>query len=193
MLQAACGVTYRKSTNNGLSPLSYTQNTDFLVLWPLHQPSPRHGDMPNSPGLSLTSLHDAARKGDTLSLHRLIATIDPSAADKVAAVLLERDRHNKSVSRKGNAAAAAVGKYPTGKVVRTVLVWSIGALTGALGLYVYTPSMTCRYCQQGILQIAPRQPEGATRPFAVHFTFGHVFVSLSFIQHTYTTVKFVHS
>lgn len=46
---------------------------------------------PNSSRLSLTSLHDAARKGDSRSLQRLIAIIDPTAADKVATVLQERD------------------------------------------------------------------------------------------------------
>lgn len=50
-------------------------------------------------------------------MHEMIAIIDPSVADKVAAVLLERDRH-KSVWRTGNAAAAAVGKHPAEKVVR---------------------------------------------------------------------------
>lgn len=70
--------------------------------------------MPNTPGLPLVSLHDAARKGDALSLQRLIAVIDPSAAEKVAAVLFER----KSVSSASSATAAAVGKYPFEKVVR---------------------------------------------------------------------------
>lgn len=45
---------------------------------------------PNSSG-SLASLHDAARKGDSRSLQRLISIIDPAAAQKVAAVLLQRD------------------------------------------------------------------------------------------------------
>lgn len=40
---------------------------------------------------SLTSLHDAARKGDSRSLQRLITIIDPTAAKKVAAVFLQRD------------------------------------------------------------------------------------------------------
>lgn len=43
----------------------------------------------NSSRLSLTSLHDAARKGDSRSLQQLIAAIDPTAAEKVAAILLQ--------------------------------------------------------------------------------------------------------
>lgn len=42
---------------------------------------------PRTSRLSLTSLHDAARKGDSRSLQRLIAIIDPTAAEKVADVL----------------------------------------------------------------------------------------------------------
>lgn len=42
---------------------------------------------PNSSELSPASLHDAARKGDSRSLQKLLALIDPKAAEKVAAVL----------------------------------------------------------------------------------------------------------
>lgn len=101
------------------SLLTATALRNTRITWllrPFHRPSRQLCCMPNSPGLSLTSLHDAARKGDALSLQRLIAAVDPSAAEKVAAVRLERYRH-KSVSSTGSAAAAAVGKNPAEKVV----------------------------------------------------------------------------
>ena len=52
--------------------------------------TPKHTMSSRSSRPSLTSLHDAARKGDSRSLQRLITIIDPTAAKKVAAVFLQR-------------------------------------------------------------------------------------------------------
>lgn len=72
---------------------------------------------PNSPGLSLASLHDAARKGDSRSLQKLLALIDPKAAVKVSAVLLERTTREFSTGR----ASASVG--PCHDKVGRVPLW----------------------------------------------------------------------
>lgn len=72
---------------------------------------------PHSPGYSLASLHDAARKGDSRSLQKLLALIDPKAAEKVAAVLLERTtrafssgRANASVGPRNEKVVTAFGR-----------------------------------------------------------------------------------
>ncbi|CAM9621454.1 unnamed protein product, partial [Ectocarpus sp. 13 AM-2016] len=59
----------------------------------------------NTSRLSLTSLHNAARRGDSASLQRLIATIDPLAAEKIAAVLRDGDSRGACISSPRTAAA----------------------------------------------------------------------------------------
>ncbi|CBJ28790.1 Ankyrin repeat domain protein [Ectocarpus siliculosus] len=59
----------------------------------------------NTSRLSLTSLHNAARRGDSTSLQRLIATIDPLAAEKIAAVLRDGDSRGACISSPRTAAA----------------------------------------------------------------------------------------
>lgn len=54
---------------------------------------------------AVESLHSAARGGDSGSLQRLIAAIDPAAAEKVAAVLFQRGR-TAGISNNGGASAA---------------------------------------------------------------------------------------
>lgn len=67
--------------------------------------------------LSLTSLHDAARKGDSYALQQLITVIDPTAAKKVAAVLLQRENRRPVAT-----SAAAAGTEPSlGKKVSVKL------------------------------------------------------------------------
>lgn len=62
---------------------------------------------PNSARVPLANLHDAARKGNSRSLQRLISIIDPTAAEKVAAVLV-RQRESGSYS-----AISATGTDPS--------------------------------------------------------------------------------
>ncbi|CAM9402730.1 unnamed protein product, partial [Ectocarpus sp. 4 AP-2014] len=59
----------------------------------------------NTSRLSLTSLHNAARRGDSASLQRLIATIDPLAAEKITAVLRDGDSRGACISSPRTAAA----------------------------------------------------------------------------------------